>query len=177
MGPIWAKLLEHLMQNGRALRDAPLGFVAVLVIAFGLSYWVNGLRYEGVLAQKDGTIEGLKVRVSELKDRIIVLEQQLTNRPLAQPPSAAPARDPDGVYQLDVQVGSAQSPHVDESKGTVTFGGIIGAAKLNVERDFEYRDFILHVRSFGTETRASIAGQVNRALGQVVCEIVGHVSH
>jgi hypothetical protein len=160
MGPIWGKLLEHLMRNSRALRDAPLVFVAVLVIAFGLSYWVNGLRYEGVLAQKDGTIEGLKVRVSELKDRIIVLEQQ-----------------PDGVYQLDVQVGSAQSPHVDESKGTVTFGGIIGAAKLNVERDFEYRDFILHVRSFGTETRASIAGQVNRALGQVVCEIVGRVPH
>jgi hypothetical protein len=56
MGPIWAKLLEHLMQNGRAIRDAPLVFVAVLIIAFGLAFWVSGLRYEGVLAQKDGTI-------------------------------------------------------------------------------------------------------------------------
>jgi hypothetical protein len=27
MGPIWAKLLDHLMQNGRVLRDAPLVFV------------------------------------------------------------------------------------------------------------------------------------------------------
>ena len=94
------------------------------------------------------------------------------------PRSAAPiARDPDGIYQLDAQVGSVQSPEVDESKGIATFAAIIAAAKLNIERDFVYRDFVLHIKSFGTASRSNISGQVNRAFGQVVCEIVGRVSH
>jgi hypothetical protein len=175
MGPIWAKLLEHLMQNSRALRDAPLVFVAVLVITFGLSYWVNGLRYEGVLAQKDGTIEGLKIQVSELQDRIVTLEQQLTNRRQAQPPSTAPARDPDGIYQFDAQVGSVQFAQVDESRGIARFGAIVGAVKFNADSNFEYRDFVLRVKSFGAESYGS--GQTSRALNQVTCEIVGRVSH
>jgi hypothetical protein len=177
MGPIWAKLLDHLMQNGRAIRDAPLVFVAALIIAFGLSFWVSGLKYDGVLAQKDGTIEGLKTQVSELQDRIMSLEQQLAKRPQIQLPSTPPARDPDGIYQLGAQVGSVQFAQVDESRGIVMFGGIVGAVKLNADRDFEYRDFVLHIKSFGTDGRSSVAGQVNRALGQVVCEIVGRVSH
>jgi hypothetical protein len=176
MGPIWAKLLEHLTQNGRAIRDAPLVFVAVLIIAFGLAFWVSGLRYEGVLAQKDGTIERLKVQVSVLQDRIMNLEQQLTSRPQAQSPSAAPTRDPDGIYQFGVQVGSVTSPQVDESRGMVWFGTIIAAVKFNQNNNFEYRDFILHVKSIATETGASSAGQaVGRALNQVTCEIVGRV--
>jgi hypothetical protein len=170
MGPIWAKLLDHLMQNGRALRDAPLVFVATLVLAFGLAYWVLGLKYEGVLAQKDGTIESFKTQVSQI-------QQQLASRPQVPPSAVAPIRDPDGVYQLGEQVGSVQAPQVDESKGVVAFIAIIGAGKLNADRDFEYRDFVLRIKSFGAETRSNISGQVNRALHQVVCEIVGRVSH
>jgi hypothetical protein len=176
MGEIWAKLLDHLMQNGRALRDAPLVFIAALIIGFGLSFWVNGLRYEGVLAQKDGTIERLKTQVSELQDRIGNLERQLASRPQTQPPAAASARDPDGIYQLGAQVGSIQSAQIDESRGTVWFGAITGAAKFNADSNFEYRDFVLHVKSLGAEARTNLAGQVNRALQQVTCEIVGRVS-
>jgi hypothetical protein len=165
MGRLWDWLIEHVMQHGRALRDAPLVFVAVLVIAFILSSWVNSARYEGVLDQKNATIEGLKSQIDNL--RSVSLPQQ---KP------APAARDPDGIFQMGVQVGSVLQPHSDESKGVATFGAIIGATKFNAERDFEYRDLVLHIRSLGTETRGSIAGQQSRALNQVTCEIVGHVS-
>jgi hypothetical protein len=60
----------------------------------------------------------------------------------------------------------------------VWFGTIIGAVKFNQNNNFEYRDFILHVKSIATETGASFAGQaVGRALNQVTCEIVGRVPH
>jgi hypothetical protein len=170
MGPIWAKLLDHLMQNGRALRDAPLVFVAVIILAFGLSFWINGLRYEGVLAQKDGAIEGLKTQVSGL-------QQQLANRPQGSPSATAPIRDPDGVYQLGVKVGSVQSPQVDEAKGMVIFDAIIDAVKLNADHDFEYRDFVLHIRNLRGFANSTIAGQKGRSLSTVMCEIVGRVSH
>jgi hypothetical protein len=157
------------MQNGRALRDAPLVFVASLLIAFGLAYWLVGIRYQGVLDQKTGTIENLKTEIDGLRG-------QLAARP--QPPlNQTPLRDPDGIYQLGAQVGSVQSPQVDETRGMVTFNAIVAATRLNADRDFEYRDFVLHIKSLGAETRSSVSGQINRALHQVVCEIVGRVSH
>jgi hypothetical protein len=149
MGPIWAKLLEHLMQNGRALRDAPLVFLAVLLLACGVAYWLTGLRYQGVLDQKSGTIESLKTQIDGLQVTVRDLQQQLAAR--SQPQSKQPfVRDPDGVYQLGAQVGSVQFSQIDESKGIVTFGSITGAVKLNTDRDFEYRDLILHIRSIGS---------------------------
>jgi hypothetical protein len=170
MGPIWAKFLEHVMQNWRTLRDAPLVFFAVLIVAFSLSYWIVGLRYAGVLDQKSGTIEDLKTQISGL-------ERQLASRPQAAPSATVPIRDPDGVYQFGIKVGSVQDTAVDESRGTVTFGKIVDAIKLNVHANVDYRDFILHVKSAGADEQISIAGLSGRSLIQVTCEIVGRVSH
>jgi hypothetical protein len=163
------------MQNARALRDAPIVFVAVILIAAFASYWLSGVRYEGVLDQKNGTIEALKTQLSGLQDQVKTLQQQLEHRGQQQAPSV-PVRDPDGIYQFGVQVGSVQGPQVDESHGTISFGAIVGAVKLNTDRDFEYRDLVLRINGFATETRAGMAGQaVGRALSQVTCEIVGRV--
>jgi hypothetical protein len=149
-----AKLLEHLMQNGRALRDAPLVFVAVLVIAFSLAYWIAALRYEGI---------------------IDTLRAQL---PATQTSSkSSPARNPDGVYQFGMQVGQVRSAQVDESRGLVAFGAIVGAMTLNTDRDFEYRDFVLRLKSYSGEGQVRMRGQATaRTLNQVICEIVGRVS-
>jgi hypothetical protein len=156
------------MQNGRALRDAPVVFLATLLIALVASYWLIGLRYEGVLDQKNGTIEALKTQVAGL-------QQQLGITPHAQSAPSVPVRNPDGIYQFDVQVGLVEAPDRDDGRGIVSFGAIVGAVKLNTDRDFEYRDLVLHIRNFATETRSVITGQQGRALNQVTCEIVGHV--
>jgi hypothetical protein len=134
----------------------------------GLGMWTAfSWAYGSVIAQKNAIIDGQKARIDGL-------EAKIKDKP--QPPNLPASRDPDGIYQFGVQVGSVLQPNSDESKGIATFGAIVGATKFNAERDFEYRDLVLHIKSFGTETRGSIAGQQSRALNQVTCEIVGHVS-
>jgi hypothetical protein len=161
------------MQNGRVLRDAPLVFIAALAIAFGIAYWALGLKYEGALDQKTATIETLKTQITELERRTDDLRQQLVNRPQPSPV----VHDPDGVYQFGTQVGLVQDVQIDESRGIVSFGAIVGAVKLNTHNNFEYRDFILHVKSAGADEQASLAGERSRSLIQVTCEIVERVSH
>lgn len=170
------KAFDYVMQNFRTLIDAPIVFAAVLLIAFAASYWFNGLRYQGTLDQKQSTIDMLKAQNDGLQDRLKDVQQKLADRPAAAP-QVIPARDPDGIYQLGMQVGSADMAQTDESHGVVTFGRIIGAVKLNVDRNLEYRDFVLRFKSMGAETRASMSGQSSRMLVQVTCEIVGRVAH
>ena len=174
MGSIIDKTLDYVMQNFRTLIDAPLVFLGAMVLAFGAAYLVNGLRYQGTVDQKQSTIDTLKVQNDGLQDRIRDLQQRLVDKPLVVPQPVL-VRDPDGIYQLGMQVGSAEMAQSDESQGIITFGRIIGAVKLNLDRNFDYRGFVLHLKTMGAETRASISGQSSRMLVQVTCEIVGRV--
>jgi hypothetical protein len=180
MGPILERLLNHLMQNGRVLREAPLVFVtalvAALVIAFGLSYWIVDLRYQGVLDQKTSTIEGLKTQVSELQDRIKGLEQQLVSRQETgrSPSAAASARDPDGLYQLNEEVGSVGPANIDQGNGVVTFHGVRSAGKLDPTREVEYRNFILRCEGLPMAPRpGTFSGSVSSVSTGAQCKIVG----
>jgi hypothetical protein len=172
---MWARLQDYVLREWRVIQRAPWAFgacLAVGLVLMGLGMWgAFSWAYGSILSQKDATIESQRSRIDGLETTVRELRS-------SSPRSPAPiARDPDGIYQLDAQVGSVQSPEVDESKGITTFAAIIAATKLNIERDFVYRDFVLHIKSFGTASRSNISGQVNRAFGQVVCEIVGRVSH
>lgn len=91
------------------------------------------------------------------------------------PPASPPqnARDPDGVYQFGRQVGSIELPTVDQSSSTVSFSRINGAVNLDIGRDFEYRDFRLHIDRMGAEMVSGVAGQKFRSLANVFCKIVG----
>jgi hypothetical protein len=81
-------------------------------------------------------------------------------------------RDPDGIYQLGRQVGTVELPEVDESKSTISFHRIIGAVNFNPNQDFEYRDYILHIRGISAETGGDFSGQRTRALWDVRTDIV-----
>ena len=56
------------------------------------------------------------------------------------------ARDPDGIYQFGIQVGTGQMAQADESRGLVRFATISGAVKFNEKKEFEYRNFVLRVK-------------------------------
>ena len=171
MEPIFSKALDYLLQNFRILLEAPVVFIAVLLLSFFGSYWLIGLRFQGTIDAKTSTIENLKARIDALQTKIVDIEPQ-NGAKGATPKNLTSARDPDGVFQLGSQVGTVQLPQIDESRGIVAFGSIVGAVKFNIDKDFEYRDYVLHVKSFEKETRASIAGDVKRGLYQVTCEII-----
>lgn len=151
---------------------APAAFAACLIVGLiimGGGMWAAfSWAYGNILSQKDATIENQKTRIDGLEARVKELGSLKSPAPVT--------RDPDGIYQFDVKVGTVQAPEVDESRGAASFGAIVGATNFNIEHDFDYRDFVLHLKSFGTASGAVTAGQVNRAFGQVVCEIVGRVS-
>ena len=66
-GPLWHWFAEHLMQNGRGLRQAPLVFALTLLIAGIGAYWLAGLRYNEVVEQKNAETDALRTQVSELQ--------------------------------------------------------------------------------------------------------------
>jgi hypothetical protein len=82
----------------------------------------------------------------------------------------------DGIYQFGKQVGTVQSPQIDESKSTVFFPRIVGAMNLNTDREFEYQKYVLHIRGELGETTSDLPGQRDRALFAVLCDIVGPAS-
>jgi hypothetical protein len=82
------------------------------------------------------------------------------------------SRDPDGIYQYGNLVGKVELPFVDQSNSTVTFSKITGAVSLDIEKDFDYRDYILRMTQHGAMTNADVSGQKSRAIWNVVCSIV-----
>ena len=167
---MWNIISAYAVREWHVIRNAPAAFAVCLIVGVTiveLGTWAAfSWSYGSVIAQKNAIIDGQKERIDGLEAKI---------KEKTQPPNSPASRDPDGIYQLGVQVGSVLQPNRDESKGIATFGAIVGATKFNAERDFEYRDLVLHIKSLGTETRGSIAGQQSRAITQVTCEIVGRV--
>jgi hypothetical protein len=82
----------------------------------------------------------------------------------------------DGIYQFGKQVGTVKLPQIGESKSTVYFQRIVGAVNLNIDREFEYQKYVLHIRSELGETTSDLSGQRDRALFGVLCDIVGPAS-
>jgi hypothetical protein len=175
MGELWSKAVDYLMQNARTLLDAPLVFVAVLALAFGLAYWFSNLRYQGALDQKDATIQSLRTQLDGVQRTVSDLQARMADLTRSRPHEAS-AVDPDGAYQFDEQVGTVHDAQVDESQGLASFSSITNAASFNLQKDFRYRKLLLHVKSVGAESLASISGVRTRAIFQVKCDIVGRVA-
>ena len=74
------------------------------------------------------------------------------------------------------EVGLVEMAQTDEGQGVIAFKRIVDAVKLNADKDFEYRGFVLHIRRMSAETRSSMSGQSYRSLSEVTCEIVGRVA-
>ena len=165
-----SKAAEYLATNIRTLKEAPLTFVVAIWAAFVAAYFVVEWRYAAILEQSSATIDTLRARLVVAERSAAELREKLA---AASQPSQG--RDPDGIYQFGMQVGTVQQPRVDEDAGMAWFVAVTGATKLKVERDIEYRDLILHIRTIGLENRPTIVGQGTRALQMVTCDIIDRV--
>jgi hypothetical protein len=145
------------------IKGAPASFALAVIfscIPMGLLIW------KGVDAIYSERISILQVTIQSKDERISKLSTQKID-------SISPsARDPDGIYQLGKQVGTVEVPEVDESKSTISFHRIVGAVNFNPNQDFEYRDYILHIRGISAETRGDFSGQRTRALWDARTDIV-----
>jgi len=170
MDVLISKAVDYLAANIGTLKDAPLVFVVAVWAAFLGAYLLVDWRYTAILEQRSAAVETLRARLEVAERSAAELREKLVAASLP-----AAERDPNGVYQFGRQVGAVQQPRIDEAARVALFAAITGATKLNVQRDFEYHDLVLHIRTVGLENQATIAGQTSRALQFVTCDIVDRV--
>jgi hypothetical protein len=132
--------------------------------------WV--LRYGSLVMAGLLFVGGMVFQSWWSKPAINVQSSPITARSQTDAAPPSPTRDPDGIYQLGRQVGTVELPEVDESKSTISFRRIVGAVNFNPNQDFEYRDYILHIRGISAEAGGDFSGQRIRALWDVRTDIV-----
>jgi hypothetical protein len=173
MGSLLDKAFDHLMQNARVAKDAPLVFAAVLALAFVAAFWLSGLRYQGAVDQKQSTIDGLKTQIDGLKDQISNLQQKLAERPVTAP-VAPPSRDPDMLYQFGAAAARAPGGVLDRPAGLARFPRVISGPDFNMQSDMEYRQFVLTGCRHGSYYCQTTLGlMVQQFFSDVVCHISG----
>jgi hypothetical protein len=177
MGGIWSKAIEHLMQNGRVLRDAPLVIVAAILLAFALAFWVDGLRYQGTLDAKTATIETLNGQLTGLNTQVTALAasvKDLETKLAAKPIQAEPQRDPEAIYQFGSNVARTIGGYVDRAAGLVRFQQVLGGPNFNVKAAMDYMQFVLNNCQLPMMSQRKTNGVVmEQAYPNLVCQISG----
>jgi hypothetical protein len=120
----------------------------------------------------DAAQEELKSTIGGLKDSIDKMTKPINA------PSVKPARYPDALYQNENVVGKVIGARITLNESKIYFEQIESAGNLETNRNFEYREYILHfIRAesyVGMLIRAP-GGAATSVYQHVVCEIVGRV--
>lgn len=149
------------------IKNAPIPIAALMLVSAlaggALVSFIDG----GELREKNARIQRLEADAASDLRRIVELEKR------QQPQSrVAIQRDPDGLYQLGQKVGIARDARIVRPEGRIYFSAIVDAANFNDSNDFEYRNYIIKIKSVGTRQQTATAGISNRVLVRVECEIV-----
>lgn len=107
---------------------------------------------------------------AELSDRVTTLEATIAK--LKEPPPK-PARDPNGVYQLEALVGHGHNVRRMIGDGLVVIGELSCTGEFNQSQDFEYQDLALRLDSFDYEASVGgLAANPRKAFFNARCVIV-----
>lgn len=86
-------------------------------------------------------------------------------------------RDPDGIYQLDQKVATVVAARIDLSHSLVTFEEIDSPQDiLDIEREFQYREYVLHTVTTPSNAGANLGGLRSRKYIDVQCTILGRIN-
>jgi hypothetical protein len=89
-------------------------------------------------------------------------------------PRPAPARDPDGIYQHGRMVASASGAEKHLGRGYVRFSALHGSGDFDPSSAFEYHDLVLKYVKADAETKAGLAGRIEkRAFHNALCQVLG----
>lgn len=120
----------------------------------------------------DTAQEELKNTINGLKDSIDKMTKPISA------PSVKPARDPDALYQNENVVGNVIGARITLNESKVYFEQIENTGHLDTQKNFEYRDYILHflrADSYIGMLVQAPGGVATNVYQRVVCEIVGRV--
>ena len=87
-----SRAAEYLAANIRTLKEAPLVFFVLVLVAFAAAYLAAGWRYAGILEQRSAAIDTLRARLEVAERSAAELREQLA---AASQPTAG--RDPEGA--------------------------------------------------------------------------------
>ncbi len=170
--PLILAVMGVVMGLVMALSQPSPVFIWLCVAAFVI---VGGIAI-GVCIQdrrnSDAAQRELMSTIRGLKDSIDKLTQ-----PIAKP-TVTPTRDPDGIYQNDSLAGKVKGARLTLNESKVYFDEIENAGNLDTQKNFEYRDYILHWIRADSYTGMLIqmpGGVATNLYQHVVCEIVGRV--
>jgi hypothetical protein len=85
---------------------------------------------------------------------------------------AAPAREPDSLYQLGREVGSVGSAEIDLGNSSVLFHGVRSAGKLDASREVEFRDYVLTCAGLPATPPGRSAGSMSLVSTGAKCTIL-----
>jgi hypothetical protein len=86
-------------------------------------------------------------------------------------------RDPDGIYQFDQKVAIVKAAETNRGSGLATFRELISQGDtLNPDKDFQYRQYILHLTGSDFITSAGMSGLTVKRWINARCEIKGIIN-
>jgi hypothetical protein len=139
-------------------------FVLVGFAAIGMGI-KDRLNSDAIQGELKSTIRGLKDSIDKMTTPVSA-------------PSVKPARDPDALYQNENVVGKVIGARITLNESKVYFEQVENAGNLDTNKNFEYRDYVLHFvradRYIGMLVQAP-GGVATNVYQRVVCEIVGRV--
>lgn len=138
------KLTDAASENFHVVRQAPWAFgiclLALLIPICALIYWIDDARmdakYSGTIASKDALIAHL--------------ENQLSTRPLPTSGIATLSTTPiphgqDDISQSGRRAGVGTGVIADLTDNSLMYKRFVVDGRFDATRDFEYRDYVLHL--------------------------------
>ena len=164
----WRVITKHAREEWRVINGARGAAILaaaiiswILFAVFSLAYQAVMIRkfaainhQQGVIANLNSTIAGLRAENAELRSKLSVKPVQTI-----EPPKNSPMRDLDGIFQLGSQVGKVTGAKTDGGNSTVFFKNIFSEGNFNPNANFEYRDLTLHVKKLGRSVSGKLLGK------------------
>jgi hypothetical protein len=151
----------------------------------GLVSKVAGLGIDGAAKYKNNRSEGvLQKDLAPLLIKSVDCKERVSNKLIDKlieptPPRAAapaPAHDPDTIYQRGMPVGHVTGAEPRLSESAVYFAAVKDTQNLDKNRNFQYREWILHIAGQPQQSTMFYAtnhGPEMAVLEGLICRIVG----
>jgi hypothetical protein len=162
---------SKLSDQWRLVKEAPVPYVAGLLVLGGLIFSAFQWGYGRIIEQRDAEISVLKGRLSAVEADRNDLRKKLEDYPGHH---TTPSRDADSLYQYGEAVAQAPSGQIDRPNGIVRFTRVIGAPTFDVNAAMDYRQFTLTGCQYGTFGSTSNFGSINiQMFADLTCRIAG----